>query len=213
MKDIRIGNQKDNEFWPVYTQDEYNEYNSLLMANQETSEPKVYSPIYKKELLENLRKSGYEKLANEIGVFSTMAKADWAKNIDTEIQQMNKRSFMDRIRQKRNHYKETTVQQDKDSWKTTFHTDYPFVQDDHGNQQHYSQFVAAAEKALAETKSEKYISFSVFDPSKQQDLQTNINVTESLSSMVAKAKEEKVLDGNVERKSKSISKKHDNIEH
>ena len=183
------------------------------MANQETSEPKVYSPIYKKELLENLRNSGYEKLANEIGVFSTMAKADWAKNIDTEIQQMNKRSFMDRIRQKRNPYKETTVQQDKDSWKTTFHTDYPFVQDDQGNQQHYSKFVAAAEKALEETTSEKYILFSVFDQSKQQDLQTDINVTESLSSMVAKAKEEKVLDEKAERKSKSISKNYDNIEH
>ena len=39
------------------------------MANQETSEPKVYSTIYKKELLENLRKFEYEKLANEIGIF------------------------------------------------------------------------------------------------------------------------------------------------
>lgn len=68
MEDIWIGDQKANEFWPVYTQDEYNEYNSLLMANQETSEPKVYFPIYKK-LLENLRKFGYEKLANEIGIF------------------------------------------------------------------------------------------------------------------------------------------------
>ena len=69
MEDIRIGDQKANEFLPVYTQDEYNEYNGLLMANQETSEPKVYSTIYKKELLENLRKFEYEKLANEIGIF------------------------------------------------------------------------------------------------------------------------------------------------
>ena len=211
MEDTRTGDQKANEFWPVYTQDEYNEYNSLLMTNQETSEPKVYSPTYKKELLENLRKFGYEKLANEIGVFSAMDKADWAKDIDAEIQQMNKRSLIERIKQKRNPYKETAIQQDKDSWKTTFHTDYPFVQDDQGNQQHYSKFVAAAEKALAETKSEKYISFSVFDPSKQQGLQTDINVTESLNSMVTKAKEEKVLDEKAERK--SISKNYDNIGH
>ena len=116
---------------------------------------------------------------------------------------------MERMKQKRNPYKEIAIQQDKDSWKSTFHIDYPFVQDDYGNQQHYSKFVAAAEKALSETKSEKYISFSVFDPSKQQDLQTAINTAESLSNMVAKAKEEKILDAEI----RSISTKHDNIEH